>query len=64
MITVKDLLAQKTQRAIYHVVVSDTVQKVLEMMREQDLRCARHGADRHRVIACPAHAASSGTSAA
>ena len=38
MITVKDLLAQKTQRAIYHVVVSDTVQKVLEMMREHTIR--------------------------
>ena len=38
MITVKDLLAQKTQRDICHVVVSDTVQKVLEMMREHTIR--------------------------
>ena len=38
MITVKNLLAQKTQRAICHVVVTDTVQKVLETMRDQTIR--------------------------
>lgn len=38
MITVKNLLAQKARREILHAKPSDSVQKVLEMMRDQTIR--------------------------
>ncbi len=38
MITVKNLLAQKTQGEIRHVVATDSVLKVLELMKEHTIR--------------------------
>jgi CBS domain-containing protein len=38
MITVKNLLAQKAQGEIRHVVATDSVLKVLELMKEHTIR--------------------------